>query len=101
MKKLFAIIMSVISLGIGAEFAMAEGEAGTDAKSQAILSHSYDAETKVLTLVFERGTYTYADVPAEVYESFKSSESLGTFYRDEIKGKYTSSKVEGTGTSAE
>lgn len=67
-------------------------EESAEGKSQAITSVSYDAEAKSLTVVFERGTYVYADVPAEVAEALEKSESQGTYYNEHIKGKYTSTK---------
>lgn len=91
MKKLLVLVMSVVCLGMGVAMA---GDDDAEAKSQAVKSSSYDAATKVLTIEFERGTYKYTDVSAEVYEAFKNSESQGTYYRNEIKGKYASSKVE-------
>jgi len=57
-------------------------------RSQAINEISYDADAKSLTVVFDRGTYVYADVPAEVHEALVNSESQGTYYRNEIRGKY-------------
>jgi len=63
------------------------------AKSQAINELSYDADAKKLTVVFDRGTYVYADVPVEVYEGLKNSESQGTFYRNEVRGKYKGTRV--------
>lgn len=57
-------------------------------RSQAINEISYDADAKSLTVVFDRGTYVYADVPADVYEALVNSESQGTYYRNEIRGKY-------------
>jgi KTSC domain len=95
MKKFLVFMLSIVSLGLGVVVASEESAtaaAAEESKSQAISSHSYDAASKVLTIVFERGTYKYSDVPAEVYEAFKNSESQGTYYRNEIKGKYTSTK---------
>jgi len=103
MKKFLVFMLSIASLGLGVVVASDESAAAAEAaesKSLAISSHSYDAASKVLTIVFVRGTYTYSDVPADVYEAFKNSESQGTYYRNEIKGKYASAKVEGTGGSA-
>lgn len=64
----------------------------TSATSEAIKTISYDADAKTLTVSFERGTYVYADVPAEIHEGLKNSESQGTYYRENIKGKYSSTK---------
>jgi hypothetical protein len=63
-------------------------------ESDALKLVRYDPTSKVLTLGFARGTYAYADVPAEVYESMLKSGSLGGFYQSDIKGKYTASKAE-------
>jgi hypothetical protein len=94
MKMLAVLLFSMLVALAGTTYA--EGEAAstetTEAKSQAINSITYDADAKTLTVAFDRGTYVYADVPADVYEALKNSESQGTYYRENIKGKYTSTK---------
>ncbi|HMP89911.1 MAG TPA: KTSC domain-containing protein [Kiritimatiellia bacterium] len=62
-------------------------------RSQAINEISYDADSRNLTIVFDRGTYVYADVPAEVYEGLVASDSQGAYYRNEIRGKYKGSRA--------
>lgn len=94
MKMLAVLVFSM--LVALARTTYAEGETAateaTEVKSQAINSISYNADAKTLTVAFDRGTYVYADVPAEVYEALRKSESQGTYYRENIKGKYTSTK---------
>lgn len=63
------------------------------AASHAIQSMDYNAETKVLTLGFKRGAYTYEDVPAEIYEGLKNSDSKGTYFKENIRGKFKTTKV--------
>ena len=94
--KMFAVLVCLLLATLAgttyAETATATTEE-TEGKSQAINAISYDADTKTLTVTFDRGTYSYADVPADVYEALKNSESQGTYYRENIKGKYTSTKA--------
>ena len=90
MKTIAILLFSLLVTLAGVTYA--EESAETATKSQAISTISYDADTKALTVVFERGTYVYTDVPADVYEAFKTSESQGTYYRENIKGKYTGTK---------
>jgi hypothetical protein len=90
---LAVLMLSGSLLSARAESAPVAAEEG-EGVSAAIEDIQYNAETKELTVVFKRGTYVYQGVPAEVYEALKNSESQGTYYRKEIRGKYTSTKRE-------
>lgn len=92
MKTVAMLLFSVLVALAGVTYA--EEATETAAKSQAISAISYDADAKALTVSFERGTYVYTEVPADVYEAFKNSESQGTYYRENIKGKYPATKKE-------
>jgi|GEM_PF-1007827 len=50
----------------------------------------YNPGNQELTVEFKDGgeTYTYAGVPADVYEQMREAESIGAFYHANIKGKY-------------
>lgn len=50
----------------------------------------YDEEKKVMFVTFKTGkTYSYDEVPAEVYEKSLQAESIGKFLNTDIKGKYS------------
>ena len=63
-------------------------------ESSLIKEVAYDAVTKVLTvqLVDKTEKYLYKDVPAEVYAALMASESKGTYFVKNIKGKYEFTK---------
>jgi len=63
------------------------------AKSNAIESIEYDDKSKVLILTFKRGTYRYDEVPVEIYEGLTKSESQGTYFKENIRGQFKTSKV--------
>lgn len=70
-------------------------ESVIDFESDAIEALAYNRETEELFLEFQSGgEYIYKGVAESTYEMFKSADSLGTFYRNFISGKYTSEKVD-------
>lgn len=94
-------IAGVILLLNGAAVTADQAKSGSgatateQAKSHAIESISYDEATRVLTLSFKRGTYRYEDVPADVYEELNKSDSKGSYFKENIRGKYKTTKVSG------
>ena len=58
--------------------------------SQAIQSASYDDATQSLTVTFKGGgiSYTYPNVPPDVWEQLQSADSPGRFWRSSIKDQY-------------
>jgi hypothetical protein len=57
--------------------------------STVISSMSYDVEAKLLTINFVTGrVYHYFDVPADVFQSLKTSGSKGTYFNLHIRNKY-------------
>ena len=57
--------------------------------SSMIEEFSYDDETQTLTVTFcKGGTYSYADVPEDVFQSMKDASSVGRFFLQNIKGQY-------------
>ncbi len=58
--------------------------------STAIQSATYDPDTQSLTVTFKGGgtSYTYPNVPPDVWEQLQSSDSPGTFWRESIKDQY-------------
>ena len=62
--------------------------------SSVVAEMIYDDETEILRIIFVSGmTYDYKKVPLEVYEAMKASGSKGTFFNQNIKGKYDFDKV--------
>jgi len=63
--------------------------------SSVVAHYSYNAETRVLRVVFVSGlVYDYSGVPEEVYRAMKATISKGSFLNNEIKGKYPFEKVD-------
>jgi hypothetical protein len=57
--------------------------------STAISSASYDDETKTLEVSFTSGqTYTFQNVPVEIFEGLISAPSAGKYYHSQIKGQF-------------
>lgn len=57
--------------------------------SSNLLKTSYNFNTKRLRVTFIRGkVYEYFDIPQDIYEQFKISESTGSFLSKEIVKKY-------------
>jgi len=62
--------------------------------SSVVAEMIYDDETEILRIIFVSGmAYDYKKVPLEVYEAMKASGSKGTFFNQNIKGKYNFDKV--------
>jgi KTSC domain len=58
-------------------------------RSSALASAQYDDQTEELTLTFVSGrSYTYENVPEDIYEQLTQSSSPGTFYALYIKDQY-------------
>jgi hypothetical protein len=86
-KKLFGILAVVALMFSLAGIAVADDSA-------AISKTSYNEETKVLTVEFEKyGTYEYAGVPADVNAALEKAESKGAYFNENIRGKYTDKKI--------
>lgn len=69
----------------------------TPVTSSNIVSHGYDPATKVMEVTFRgkngNSTYSYADVPQDVWERFKAASSKGSFHHENVKGRFSHSKV--------
>lgn len=46
-----------------------------------------------LRVWFKNGAYDYEKVPHSVFEEFKNSKSIGSYFASNIKGKYTFKKI--------
>jgi len=57
--------------------------------SSAISRASWDDETQELELVFASGqAYTFENVPEHIYEGLITARSAGSYYAQQIKGRY-------------
>jgi hypothetical protein len=55
----------------------------------------YDEDREILQIEFNNGSvYQYSEVEPELWEDLQSSDSLGSFYNQEIKGYYPSTKID-------
>jgi hypothetical protein len=63
----------------------------TEVQSSNIISIGHDGTN--LYVNYKSGTYKYENVDKSVYESLLTSESKGRFMNENIKGKYTYTRV--------
>jgi hypothetical protein len=63
-------------------------------KSSNIAKADYDTETKKLIVEFNNNLkYEYEDIPHQLFTSFRSSESQGSFFSKNIAKKYKYKKL--------
>ena len=57
--------------------------------SSVIAAMHYNAEARILTIVYreKRGTYRYFDVPQQEFEAFRAAPSKGTYLNEVFKNK--------------
>mgnify|MGYP003747505563 CR=1 FL=1 len=49
----------------------------------------YDEKLRILTITFKNGkSYSYYNLPQEIWQAFKEADSKGRFFISNIKGKY-------------
>ena len=64
-------------------------------KSSMFTSADYNPEEHILTITFNKGgSYDYLDVPIDVFNQLKESESEGKFLLAHIKPKFKCEKQE-------
>lgn len=57
--------------------------------SSTILSYDYHVATQTMEITFKSGrVYMYQNVPQDVINNFKESESKGSFFHNNIKDHY-------------
>ena len=56
--------------------------------SSAITRIAHSERRQKLFVTFRAGTYTYFDVPREVYEAFIAAPSKGAFFNHQIRDRY-------------
>ena len=58
-------------------------------------SIGYSEETETLQIEFSSGAvYQYSDVEPEIWESLQDADSTGSFFNSEIKGYYSSERID-------
>lgn len=58
-------------------------------QSGTIAQHGYHADSSTMVVEFKNGkVYEYRGVPQEVYNAYQQSESQGSFFAQNIKGRY-------------
>jgi hypothetical protein len=66
----------------------------TDVGSTLIDKISYDSNSRVLALTFKTGRiYRYSEVPPGVVASLERAKSKGSFFANNIRGKYHTKRV--------
>lgn len=50
--------------------------------------YSCDGELGFLEVETDHGNYYHKDVPVEIWKAFKSTESTGKFFNEELRGNY-------------
>lgn len=59
------------------------------ATSTTIDSHGYHGDSQTMTVQFKNGkVYEYRGVPQQIYNQYQQSESQGSFFSNNIKGRY-------------
>ena len=63
-------------------------------KSRDLAIVGYDPETKTLEVAFRNGgVYQYTGVPAQIHQNLMSASSHGTYFNQNIKDRYPSTKL--------
>lgn len=58
-------------------------------QSAVVKSFDYDAEQKILRVVFGNGSvYKYSDVPESIYKELKETSSVGQYFNSQIRDKF-------------
>lgn len=54
-----------------------------------------DKQTGTLRIIFKGGKpYDYDDVPGDIFNAFKASDSKGKFFGENLRGKFKFNKIE-------
>ena len=86
-----------LSAGIELKEIASSGEpiAMMSVDSEMARSIGYDEEEQVLQIEFSSGSvYHYSDVEPQMWESLQDADSTGKFFNSEIKGYYSSRRVD-------
>lgn len=63
-------------------------------KSSAIRAVGYDPDTETLALQMATGLYHYGNVPPKVHAELMASDSIGSYFATEIRGRYPSVRMD-------
>ena len=72
-------------------------EHAVGADSSSILCYAYSRRFEKLGIIFRNNPesfYIYSRIPGSVYSEFKNADSMGSYYANNIKGKYPCLEVE-------
>ena len=59
------------------------------AQSTTVDLHGYDPAARTMTVQFKNGNvYELKGVPQEIWNNYKNSESQGSYYQQNLKGRY-------------
>lgn len=63
--------------------------------STLITNAGYEPDTKTMAVQFKNGgtVYHYAGVPENIYKEFQSASSQGSYFLQNIKNKYPTTKM--------
>lgn len=93
MKMLMMAAALTLAAGM-AEAAGTQASTTTKARSKVIETVFYNHTNGTLTVHFRGGpSYAYVHVPEEVYQSLMAAESMGRYYSNEIRGRFTSRRL--------
>lgn len=68
------------------------------AQSSTVDLHGYDPATRTLKVQFKNGkVYELNGVPQEIYNNYRNAESQGSFYQQQLKGRYDTQYVGSVG----
>jgi hypothetical protein len=62
--------------------------------SSSLRSVGYDAATLTLEVEFRNGSvYRYANVPTELWASFRRADSMGKFFQEHVRDRFETMRV--------
>ena len=95
MRCLIAVLAFAFAVPFVTVSSAIDAGAATEAvQSAAIDKVSYNPDTQVLTVAFDKGgTYEYSGVSQEVYDALMKAESKGTYLSENIRGKFEAKKI--------
>ena len=86
--------IDVFILGIEAKIGNIPMDYFSKFSSSSIAKLGYNASKSTLEVAFHNGgLYHYFDVPQNIWEAFKSAESKGGFFSENIRGQFRYTKI--------
>ena len=97
--KIFAAITILLGLATLCPCTRGVCQSVETEESKAIAEIIYHPSTKAMTVLFrDQSAYSYDNVPATVFESFKMAESKGSFFYKNIRDQFEGELVDSTNT---